>query len=571
MSLKSVIDGEGLAAALGRNYRRNLLFIAYRLPAASKFRKFTIPKKSGGLRNITAPSSALVNLQRQLLGLIEPDTSFRPNVHGFVKGRSIASNADVHVGSRWILNFDIKDFFETITFARIYGRLQANPYNYSPSVATIVAHVCCNDKKLIQGGPLSPIISNIICDRLDSELVRLCGKYGARYSRYADDITISTRRHKFPSEIASLSGAPSAVSLGPELLEIVKNNGFVINDDKTRLLGRHSSQEVTGLITNEKRNVPRAFIRQIRCMIHAWERFGLADAEREHFARWRNPRGRLPDYEAKNFEWVVSGKLEFLRQIRGESDALFQKLALRFNALASIAPFKIVPVESHDVINEAVWVIEGVKYKKTPRKITRKSSWWQRLFRLSNGPEVAEEIFDITEEPYIGTVFFLKDSGIITCEHCFTDGARIYRPKSKHIGYSVQTKHADAKNDICVIESNELFPALAPKAHLKRAPDHVILSLRVGDEVQFAGFPSHLPENHVSIKTGRISRFWETTIDGTPLSRREWRFVLDANIIEGTSGGPVLYRGEVVGIAARGPGENSVMAASAVVPLTALP
>ena len=128
-----------------------MFHIAYGLPAGARYREFTIPKRSGGTRRICAPRKALLNLQRDMLRLIEPDYQPRTHVHGFVSGRqrSIVSNARQHVGKRWVLNIDLEDFFETIHFGRVRGRLVAPPYDYPEEIAQFVAHIACFDDCMV--------------------------------------------------------------------------------------------------------------------------------------------------------------------------------------------------------------------------------------------------------------------------------------------------------------------------------------------------------------------------------------------------------------------------------------
>jgi RNA-directed DNA polymerase len=260
IELKRCVSGADVAALLKRDYKKNLVYILYGMTRGAKYRQFSIPKRSGGKRLVSAPAVALLKLQRELAELLAKDFLPRAPAHGFIQNRSISTNAARHVAQRWVLNIDLKDFFGAITFPRIYGRLQANNYNYSPDVARIVAHAACVNGCLATGGALSPIISNIICDKLDAEISRLAKTFGCQYTRYADDITISTNRYRFPLEIASFSSPDSPVetTLGSQLTEIVTQNGFVINASKTRLLGKGVRQEVTGLVVNQKRNVPRS-------------------------------------------------------------------------------------------------------------------------------------------------------------------------------------------------------------------------------------------------------------------------------------------------------------------------
>src|SRR5690606_30581559 len=121
----------------------------------------------------------------------------------------------------------------------------------------------------------------------------------------------------------------------------------------------------------------------------------------------------------------------------GESDPLFAKLAMRFNALTSIAKFKIVPHAPMDVFAEAVWVIEGKRIRMVEEKLQSTSIFRDFIamfgWKLPRGIKVQHRI---VEEPYIGSVFFLENYGIVTCDHCFEENAEIRRA-GKTIGHTV--------------------------------------------------------------------------------------------------------------------------------------
>ena len=277
--LNSIFLPRQLASAIGFDFRR-FAYIVYVIPGSLKYRDFKLPKRSGGERLIEAPRWPLLRIQQELRPLL--DELYRPRgvVHGFLKDRSILTNARVHLRARWVLSLDLQDFFHSVTFGRIKGRLEANPFKLTAPIAHALANAACVSGRLPQGGALSPVLSNMVADRLDGELSRLCRKFRCRYTRYADDITISTGASKFPRALAHLDdGEKPTLIIGDVLRAVIESNDFKLNETKSRLSGRGNRQEVTGLIVNEKLNVPRTFVRQIRAMMHAWEKFGRVAAE----------------------------------------------------------------------------------------------------------------------------------------------------------------------------------------------------------------------------------------------------------------------------------------------------
>ena len=126
-------------------------------------------------------------------------------------------------------------------------------------MATIIAQIACDENDLPQGSPCSPVISNLVGHLLDARLARLAKIYKCTYSRYVDDITLSTSRKDFPPELAApVSGSKSGWQLGAELRSKIEHSGFKINDKKTRMQFRGSRQVTTGLMVNEKVNIRRS-------------------------------------------------------------------------------------------------------------------------------------------------------------------------------------------------------------------------------------------------------------------------------------------------------------------------
>ena len=284
MSLSSSYSFDSLARALNCTPKQ-LGYYLHKRPLASQYRSFKIPKRRGGERIISAPTTNLKIIQRSIARQLDDFRLFKPCVNGFVAGRDIRRNAAVHVGQRFVLNVDLEDFFGSINFGRIFGLLSKPPYSIARSVAAAIAKACTLNDKLPQGSPASPVISNLICVKMDAELARLAAANRCKYTRYADDITFSTSRLSMP--LASVGSNPDGgplCELNPALRSIIERNGFRINEAKVRLRDHTARQEVTGLIVNRRVNVKRRLVREVRAMLHAWRKFGLGCAAVQGFA-----------------------------------------------------------------------------------------------------------------------------------------------------------------------------------------------------------------------------------------------------------------------------------------------
>ncbi|MBO4531181.1 MAG: RNA-directed DNA polymerase [Paludibacteraceae bacterium] len=298
---------------------------------SNRYKTFKIKKKSGGTREINAPTNRLNNILYSLNLIFKSLYSPHEAVCGFTEGRSIRDNALRHVGHHYVFNIDLKDFFTSIPQARIWARIQCAPFNFSPSVANVVAGLCCvyneelGKNVLPQGAPTSPLLTNAICDKMDRKLAALAKKYGLHYSRYADDITFSSMHNVYQEES----------EFRKEMKNIIEGQGFCLNDKKTRLLKSGQRQEVTGLTVNSKVNVTRKYVKDLRCLLHIWETKGYNTAYSYFYPLYKKEKGHIKKGEPV-MENVIGGKLNYLRMIKGESNACYQKLQQRYDKLQKI-------------------------------------------------------------------------------------------------------------------------------------------------------------------------------------------------------------------------------------------
>lgn len=278
-ALRNITTKRELAALLGVKASA-LTYVLYVLKPSTQYTSFSIPKKSGGSRTISAPSEGLKFLQSCLSDLLQDcieeinrskqvGGGFRSTLsHGFVRDRSIITNAMMHLHKKNVLNVDLKNFFDCFNFGRVRGFFIANNhFRLNPHIATVIAQIACYDNKLPQGSPCSPVITNLIAHSLDIRLAALAKKYSCTYSRYADDITISTREVFFPREIMEENDA--VYIAGRKFDKEIGRSGFELNPKKTRIQYKDSRQDVTGLVVNKKPNVKSEYWRTVRAKCHS--------------------------------------------------------------------------------------------------------------------------------------------------------------------------------------------------------------------------------------------------------------------------------------------------------------
>ena len=304
-----------------------LSYYAFRIDKHTAYQRFSIPRRNGGKRQIDVPTRTLKYIQRVIHESLTMIYGPHPAVHGFVPGRSVITNAQGHLGRRYVLNVDLVDFFPSVTRKRIYGRLTSPPYSFHANVANVIASLCTNAySRLPQGSPSSPMIANMVAAQLDTDLADLCGPLGCWYTRYADDITISTSRSKMSPKLARYPNARGTgqVIIGDTLTGIIENHGFRINDRKSRLQSYWTRQMCAGLVVNGNRpSPPRKYMRRLRSLIDHWERKGWEDAAQILHLGENRPlisgRQELIDH--------VVGRINYVRMVRGHDDVVAQKLA----------------------------------------------------------------------------------------------------------------------------------------------------------------------------------------------------------------------------------------------------
>jgi RNA-directed DNA polymerase len=254
--LPIIYDQEHLAALTGYN-------IEYLRRASNApnlfYRRFKIPKKSRGFREISEPLPSLKEIQQWILNNILYQCTVSKFAKAFKHQCSIRDNARFHRGQRSVLSLDIKNFFSSIPTSRVFTFF--NNCGYSKEVVTMLTNLCTSNNALPQGAPTSPALSNLLSMRMDKRLSKYALKRKLRYTRYADDLTFSGE-----CDVGSIIRIVSTV---------LKDDGLQLNTNKTHLMRPCSRQVVTGIIVNKKMQAPREIRRNLRQDIYYIEKYGL--------------------------------------------------------------------------------------------------------------------------------------------------------------------------------------------------------------------------------------------------------------------------------------------------------
>ena len=261
--LRNCTTQRDLARILGYPERK-FTQILFTQNVIHQYKKFEISKKSGGLRTIYAPKDELKELQRRLSTYLQDchkeielhrlsnhqqisiksfsSFAFRPKIKLELSNRilhfDIYNHALKHTNKKFVLNLDLENFFETITFSRIVGYFIKNEsFLLEKDIAILIAQICTirasqNEEGFLpQGSPTSPVISNLIANILDIKILRLAQKHKINYSRYADDITLSTNMREFPREIAYKSDDKWGVLNSKGMVEVAAFADNIVSYD----------------------------------------------------------------------------------------------------------------------------------------------------------------------------------------------------------------------------------------------------------------------------------------------------------------------------------------------------
>lgn len=215
---------------------------------------YELPKKSGGKRIISAPAPHLKSVQRSLLNLLYSE-QFSDQAMGFIPGRSIKDNAQIHVGQKIVVNADIKAFFPSTTYKQVYSlsrRLCGG--SLSPFAARLFSEICCFNGNLATGSPTSPAISNLIMLNFDHFISNISKKLDVNYTRYADDITFS--------------GDSASVWMLKPLKTYLTRLGYELDPKKTNIFRKGRRQTVTGLVVNKQPNIARPLRKRLRAAVY---------------------------------------------------------------------------------------------------------------------------------------------------------------------------------------------------------------------------------------------------------------------------------------------------------------
>ena len=478
------------------------------------YKTFTLPKKSGGVRLIDAPTRVRRELQRSLKTVFDAVYRRPEPVHGFVVGRSVKSNAAVHVGRKTVVNIDLEDFFPTISFQRVRGLLLAHPFGLKWPVANIIAQIVCCNGRLPAGGVTSPVLSNLVLSRFDKSLATVVGRFGGRYTRYADDLTLSFDRG--PEQLHEFIQAtdPGGWAVGPTLNRLVLDAGFVVNGAKLRVRTGSSRKTVTGVVVNARTNPPRSWLQKLEKDVYLAGKFGVGSLAKIVYP------SETEDVASSRLYREIHGRLAYLSMIRGRTDWVSAGLASSFNAIIGPVKLRVPDVE----------------------KITQPGRAPRSVYVVTGH----DSSIDLNCPDVQGTAFVANRGLIYTAAHV-VDGSKkeyvIHHPKNPKDIRKCLVLHVDNHRDVAVMK-------LASDDHdLTRVRFSIAAAFDRTAEFRSIGFPDY--------RYGQKHHFQNHHISASTVVSLVNKHVITGAVRGGLSGAPLINsRCEVVGLVHKGFGQG---------------
>jgi hypothetical protein len=304
---------------------------------------FRIGKSQNGKRLISVPCARLLQVQRWIGQFVLGKLRTHNKAFGYVPKRSILDMARMHLRSRWLIKVDLTNFFHNIDERAVYRVFQQR-CGYSKLVAFELARICTDvtsvwrqsgtssrdftieryvDPRigvLPQGAPTSPPLSNQVSAELDTRLNLCAAKRGLVYSRYADDLVFSTTSRSYSRDMAK--------RFLDEIGRVIRENGFIINSNKTVLAGPGARKSVLGLLVDsEQPRLTREFKSELELQLYYVSRWGIEEHVKHR--GFRSVRGMHNH---------LKGKLAFAKQVDPEFFGRMQQL-YQFRSEASVREF----------------------------------------------------------------------------------------------------------------------------------------------------------------------------------------------------------------------------------------
>lgn len=264
------------------------------LRAPYAYKRYTIPKKNGGVRQIAQPAKETKIIQHLMMSEWFSKLPVHECAAAYKHGASIKENAQRHVGNAYMSKFDFSNFFGSIAERDIVDLLSSalGDELSERSIADMARMSCIRDRATGQlalsiGAPSSPILSNAVMFNFDTVVNQWCIERDITYSRYADDLTFSSPKKGVTFIVEEFIQGTLKELPAPTLS---------LNAEKTVHASRKNQRRVTGLVLSNEGNVTigRDRKRLISAMVH---RFAIGELDEKSISHLQGLLGFAQDVE----------------------------------------------------------------------------------------------------------------------------------------------------------------------------------------------------------------------------------------------------------------------------------
>lgn len=264
---------------------------------------FPLRKPDGSNRWIENPEKPLKQIQKKLNYFLQCAYYFsKPqSAYGFVMvakkdpdPRNILTNAQRHLGQKWLYNADVEDFFHQIKWQDVFDVFQAYPFEFSDDIAELLTNLTTHNGRLPMGAPTSPVLSNYACIKLDAQFQNLADWSGWVYTRFVDDLSFSSKTPFSESDLQNIT-------------DVAEANHLPFNPEKKKLLGPDDTRQVTGLVLGEKVHLPQGYMEELNQAIQKLGNVIQVQRQMKRSSNW-----------VKKYQQKVEGMHQFATYILGE-------------------------------------------------------------------------------------------------------------------------------------------------------------------------------------------------------------------------------------------------------------
>ena len=385
-SMKTAINE--LASMTGCK-KNHIILSVYKTPKRNdRYTKYEIKKNNGNIRTIHIPEIGLKFLQKKIIEYFnKQNKEYQPtdSAFAYIKNKGIIKNAKKHKNKKIIIRIDIKDFFPSITFARVMGMFQNSPYNYSKELSILLAQIFCLDDNgpIPQGAPSSPYISNMIARSLDGKIKRYCTR-NFTYTRYSDDIVVSTNKNLDPKTIIG------------DISNIIESEKFNVNKNKTLIMRDNDRKIINGIVVNKGLNVPKKYYDSVKALLHNCKTKNLkSNIGKNDFKDMRNTCANIKILKGDNgnaFYKMENGNKKIINLAKAKKIFL-NHIDGRISFIGQVAKANIIPNDkkNNELYSNRIEKFE--KLKQTFREIAVKENFHKRSFE-----EICPELIDYREK-----------------------------------------------------------------------------------------------------------------------------------------------------------------------------